>query len=101
MPSLNKEDPWRRLAPPGITVAPDGHRFIDKRHRGIRIGMAPGRYHARAGGTAPDPGDAVNRCGWTASVSKSVRQPADGHTFRFGVDKYAQVLLKYWLGSST
>jgi integrase len=27
---------------PGITVAPDGHRFIDKRHRGIRIGMRLG-----------------------------------------------------------
>jgi hypothetical protein len=27
---------------PGITVGVDGHRLIDKRHRGIRIGMRIG-----------------------------------------------------------
>ena len=34
----------------GITIDADGHRFIDKRHRGVRIGMRVGAMNQEQAG---------------------------------------------------
>jgi hypothetical protein len=46
---------------PGITIDSDGHRFLDKRYHGIRIGMRVGSVTLGAGRTAPANGDPTRR----------------------------------------
>ena len=58
---------------PGITIAADGDFFIDKRYRGIRIGMRVGRRHPGASRAAPA---ARNRARRLRSGAPSARAPA-------------------------